>query len=477
MRLFSKYYSTWNTIACDPNVTSNLTIVGLDVTFGRGHMLRFFCKNICRMACLSVLMASACAGEAPIQWTAPVELAEGEAYRGPWRMNESVYLFVDDPTVAITDQEVVVAAWVDHTQRDVVLQVYDADGNAQFDAPVNVSNSPDVFSWLPRVVTRDDDAREIYVLWQEIVFSGGSHGGETFFARSHDGGETFSTPINLSNTIAGAGKGRLTTHSWHNGSLDLAIDTAGRLYTAWTEYEGALWFSRSDDQGATFTEPLHVAGDDRLPARGPALAVGPDDEVFLAWTVGEDQNADIHFARSTDRGTTFSEPVRLHEGSGHADAPKLALDGNGTLHLVYGESRGGPETRYRIRYTQSQDHGESFSEPVTLSDRIGANFLSLSVDGDGGVYVIWERFPTRSLRSRGLGYAVSRDGGATFSSPDVVPGTDDPALGFNGSQQGLLMRKLAVNSGGEVAVVNSTYLQGENSHIWLIRGTPTPRPD
>jgi hypothetical protein len=34
----------------------------------------------------------------------------------------------------------------------------------------------------------------VYVLWQEIVFSGGSHGGEIFFARSRDGGQTWSAP-------------------------------------------------------------------------------------------------------------------------------------------------------------------------------------------------------------------------------------------------------------------------------------------
>lgn len=35
---------------------------------------------------------------------------------------------------------------------------------------------------------------EIAVLWQEFVFSGGSHGGEAFFSRSTDGGRTFSGP-------------------------------------------------------------------------------------------------------------------------------------------------------------------------------------------------------------------------------------------------------------------------------------------
>ena len=57
----------------------------------------------------------------------------------------------------------------------------------------------------------------------------------------------------------------------------------------------------------------------------------------------------------------------------------------------------------------------------------------------------------------------------------MVPGTADPTLGFNGSLQGLLMAKLAVNESGAVAVVNSTFQRDEASHVWLIRGQSTGR--
>ena len=46
-----------------------------------------------------------------------------------------------------------------------------------------------MFSWLPRMRSRPAIERSV-VLWQEIIFSGGSHGGEILFARSNDGGRT-----------------------------------------------------------------------------------------------------------------------------------------------------------------------------------------------------------------------------------------------------------------------------------------------
>ncbi len=434
--------------------------------------------NIQRTGTMAVIafgaaLLTACADpETGVTWFSPVEVDSGEAYRGPWRMNESQFHFVDDPTIALTDNGTVAVVWGDLAQRDILFQAYDRDGTARHDQPTNISRSPNVFSWLPRIVASSPDAAQIFVLWQEIVFSGGSHGGEIFFARSTDGGASFSEPINLSNTIAGAGKGRLTRDHWHNGSLDLALGHDGMLYAAWTEYEGALWFSRSDDGGVTFSQPLHVAGDDALPARGPALAVTGDHTIHLAWTVGEDRRADIRLSRSRDQGLTFDESRLVHAGPGHADAPKLAVDGNSTLHLAYGESATGPFRHYAVKYARA-DNGTDFEEPRTLSGRHGASFPSLSVDNNGRVHVIWEEFPPETFRSRGLGYAVSRNNGTSFSSPAVIPGTGNPALGFNGSQQGLLMRKLAVNDDGDIAVVNSTFNPGESSHIWLIRGTHT----
>jgi hypothetical protein len=61
------------------------------------------------------------------------------------------------------------------------------------------------------------------------------------------------------------------------------------------------------------------------------------------------------------------------------------------------------------------------------------------------------------------------NGGDTFASPTLVPGSMAPDGGHNGSQHGLLMRKLAVNAGGQMAVVNSSFRQGERSLVCSCR--------
>jgi hypothetical protein len=412
-------------------------------------------------------------------WEESVEVDAGRAFQGPWRMNESRFLYVDDPTVAIADSGAVAVAWVDNAAKEVLFQAFTRDGAERLDAPANVSRSPDTFSWLPRMAICDGDTGNVAVLWQEIIFSGGSHGGEILFARSTDGGATFSEPVNLSNTVAGAGKGRLSARYWHNGSLDLAAGADGLLYAAWTEYEGGLWLSRSVDGGEHFSAPLRVAGDDARPARGPTLAVDGEGNVYLAWTVGEDRAADIRFTRSRDQGRSFEEPRVIGQSSGHADAPKLGVDRRGALHLVYGERDAGSSEGYQIRYVRSDDGGTTFSAPRRISGEPmqgydGASFPHVATDGKNNLYVLWELFPRGQPRSAGLAFAFSSDGGPTFSTPEVVPGTvpeSDDAI--NGGLQGLLMSKLAVNEAGDVAVVNSRFERGASSHVTLYRGRLT----
>jgi hypothetical protein len=380
-------------------------------------------------------------------WHGSIDIAVGRGERGPWQMNESRYAYVDDPTVSIDRRGDVALAWVDQERKDVFFQKRSREGKP-LGEPVNVSRSPQVLSWLPRVASNGEGT--IFILWQEIIFAGGSHGGDILFARSTDGGRSFSAPENLSSSIAGDGKGRIDKDVWHNGSLDLVVDADGVIHTAWTEYEGVLWYRRSADGGKTFAPKTRVP--DVKPARAPSLAVH-GGTVYLAWTVGDDPAADIRVSRA------FGAPVIVGKSKGYSDAPKLAVDARGSVHLVYSDEG-------RILYSRSKDGARSFERPRDISGR-GGGFPALEVDVKGNVYVLWERFAEHPFLARGLGIALSTDGGATFKS-GTVPGSAGD--GWNGSLQGLLMRKLALGPDGMIAIVNSSFRENARSRVWLMRG-------
>jgi hypothetical protein len=410
-----------------------------------------------------------------LEWLEPIEVARGNGERGPWRQNGSRYDFVDDGTVALDAQGNAAVAWVDQANKRVLFQRYDRNGRPHWPQAVSVSRSTRQFSWLPRIALVPGAPDRVYLVWQEIIFSGGSHGGDILFARSNDGGASFSQPINLSASIAGAGKGRITREHWHNGSYDLAVGADGKIYVAWTEFEGRLLFARSSNGGERFSEPVHIAGNDTEPARGPALAAGADGKVYLGWTTGENSAADIRVARSDDGGARFKSPQAVARTASYSDAPKLALAGDGLLHLAYAESNGGPFDRFRIHYTRSTDGARSFEPPRVISDpapstAISSHFPHLALDGGGDPILVWELYSGKPRTPRGLGIAVSPDGGHNFSQPETVPSTPVPDDGRNGSTQGLLMRKLAVNAQGMVAIAHSVFRENQESRVWLLRG-------
>lgn len=414
--------------------------------------------------------------DARVEWSDPVIVARGPAVAGPWRMNDSQFHYVDDPTVDFGSDETLGVAWVDNQRQQIFFRRFETDGNPLSDRPARVSSSPETFSWLPSLVV---DRGDVFILWQEIVFSGGSHGGEAFFARSVDRATGFSDPVNLSNSKAGDGKGRLTEEHWDNGSLDLAVGPGGDLYAAWTEYEGRLWLRRSSDRGETFSEPVHVGGTAGAPARGPALAVTPDGTAYLAWTVGGSDTADIRLARSTDGSLQFEDPRIPFATEGHSDAPTLASDTDGTLHLAWAESDEGRFGEDRIRYARDVAGTEPAVETVAgpqTPRHASADYPALATGADGRLLLVWERYPRAGDSPRGLGFVHSTRQSRNLSEPAVVPGTADRELGINGSLQGQLMQKVAAAPGSpRIAVINSRFREDDASTIRLLSGRLSDR--
>jgi hypothetical protein len=87
-------------------------------------------------------------------------------------MNESNFDYVDDPTLAINEQGFVGIAWADQSRQDIFFQIYAPNGNRRFREPVNVSASPRIFSWLPKIVIGPGDQRSVRPLAGDRLFRG-----------------------------------------------------------------------------------------------------------------------------------------------------------------------------------------------------------------------------------------------------------------------------------------------------------------
>lgn len=235
----------------------------------------------------------------------------------------------------------------------------------------------------------------LYVFWTD--FLRGIPGSAIMFRKSLDGGATFSPPVQVSDGQTD------TTHAFPSVGPD------GELYVSWFDFESRLFLDRSLDGGRTWLPgDIAIEGAMQYP-RYPdwTLAPGfPEHDVdrsqgpyrgrlYAVYTDTRFGGADILLRYSSDRGDTWSAPVRVNNdapGNGAEQGyPSIRVDHNGHVHVQFLDRRAdGGERRFAVTLATSTDGGVSFGPNIRISDGVFAwgprNYLGdynrMAVAGD-----------------------------------------------------------------------------------------------
>ena len=194
-----------------------------------------------------------------------------------------------------------------------------------------------------------------------------------------------------------------------------------------------ILFARSTDGGLTFSLPLALSPmDGTTLVQDSSIAVGPNGEIYVSYLDSHFGGSGITVTKSTDGGATFSalkSAVLFTELAGtltggndvRCDSfPATAVDQNGTYHLVYAAvSPGQTVDRSDIFYVRSTDGGATFSAPVRVNDDATATSQwspAIAVAADGRIAVKWwdRRNDPVNDSLTDVYMTVSADGGATF---------------------------------------------------------------
>ena len=221
--------------------------------------------------------------------------------------------------------------------------------------------------------------------------------------RSDDEGLTWSDPVAASPTVRrvfGSVDGGSDAPGMFGSDRVLqggrpVVDGTGNLYVAWLDSTddgsmegiGEYHLSKSEDGGATFTDVGIAATFNEIPFQPrnaffrywgssfPRLEAGKKGELYLTYLARPseklDDDGDVFFIRSLDRGETWSEPIALNddEGSNLQFFPEMTVGPDGTIHVMWGDMRDDPtHLRYHIYYTKSTDSGETWGFEIEELD-------------------------------------------------------------------------------------------------------------
>jgi hypothetical protein len=136
------------------------------------------------------------------------------------------------------------------------------------------------------------------------------------------------------------------------------------------------------------------------------------NSVYVVWqeSVGNyaSKNYDIFFMKSNDEGDTFGDPVNLSNNPGFSEHPQIAAVGD-NIYIAWVDDSSGER---KIMFCKSPDSGMTFSENIVVAQNtIGPHHAELAAKGKN-VYIIWNGFDTE-INNKVL-FSKSDDEGETF---------------------------------------------------------------
>jgi hypothetical protein len=287
---------------------------------------------------------------------------------------------------------------------------------------------------------------------------------QILFARSTDGGTTWSNPQPLSPANAPDGTIR-------QGSA-VKVGPDGTVYVVWADrffgtpgfpasksgHPATLRMAISRNGGRSFPDRGVVVaavtddGVDPLPGASfrdlariyPSLAIAPDGTLYVAWCNHTNGHSVVLVTKSADGLTWSAPPVKAGDVSGRsAFFASVTVDPDGLVDVVFqalddqppGTAPGADVAFYDSYFAQSTDQGTSFGSPLKIStassDPDGSSLNSLRGQflGDyitavadsrgGGLFAVWT-----DSRNASPCTAVDDFRAGTADKPNVI--TDCP---------------------------------------------------
>jgi hypothetical protein len=190
-----------------------------------------------------------------------------------------------------------------------------------------------------------------------------------------------------------------------------------------------LQYSKSVDEGSTFTTAVAIGTTDEIPL---TQAVAVDGKyvhvVYCRNTKNAGAPPELYYRRSVDGGTTWDSEVTLDDGTGVGNNRfvRVSLRAQaGHVHLFWCTQNGTTFVPDVLSYRRSVDNGTTWVAETTLGGSTGASRPEATLTGST-IHLVWTDTRDGTANNGGETYYLrSTDRGATWNTAAALSSTAD----------------------------------------------------
>ena len=235
----------------------------------------------------------------------------------------------------------------------------------------------------------------------------GTEPGANIFVRTSEDAESWPVEVNASLTPGISTDPHIIAEA--DGTLDLVwLDT-----TSGSERPD-IFFARSGDGGKSWTKAVDVSNTPGV-SKSPCISLGPKNSLYVAWIDDSEDRArpDVYYAYSYNHGASWTKPRNLSRTPGVSSEPTIACDQNYLIHVAWLDSSSGSE-RPDVYYLQGSE--DQWSQPRNVSNTAGVSRSpAIAVNDKNRIFLTWAD-TTRTKSIWDIYFASSEDG-QSFSKP------------------------------------------------------------
>jgi intracellular sulfur oxidation DsrE/DsrF family protein len=272
-----------------------------------------------------------------------------------------------------------------------------------FENATNLTNNP-LDSVYGQVAAWNNN---VYVLWQDSMPSG-NRNYDIFIKNSVDNGNTFGSPINLSNNSGFSEHPQIAAYN-NNVYAIWADDTSGNR---------EVLFTRSEDNGSSFIGTIKNLSNSTSDSFNQEIAVFGDN-VYVIWLdQDEGDKAKILLKASDDGGVTFGRTVNISSNANDETFPKVAAYKD-SVYIAWNMADGelDKSDNEGLFFVSSLDGGSNFDNMTKLNPEKDSGEAQVAAFNDA-VYVVSGGL--HSVNVDGPIFMKSNDGGKSFSEPVML---------------------------------------------------------